>query len=185
MSTFLETERLILRPPALSDLDNLIALRADPEVMKYIAYIGTGDPQTPEQVKRFLKIAMDYQEKYGFSFCSVFEKETNHFIGQAGLFHIGFYDEQPDIEIAYRLHQQYWGKGYATEAAKALVAWGFAHLSVNRLVGLLVPENTRSKHVLEKVGMSLTGKLHYDDHIIPCYEIYRKEVLNHVAKHPD
>ncbi len=100
MNIFLETERLILRLPVWSDLDNLIRLRSDPEVMKYLG----GFPHTQAQVERFLRIAIPYQEKYGFGFCSFFEKATGEFIGQAGLFHKGFYDEQPDIELAYLIH---------------------------------------------------------------------------------
>lgn len=107
MKLFLETKRLILKFPDASDLDNLIALRSDPEVMKYI---GDGTAHMVEQVKRFLNIVIPYQEKYGIGFFSVFEKESGNFIGQAGLFHKGFYDQQPDIEIAYRLHKKFWGK---------------------------------------------------------------------------
>ncbi len=128
MKIFLETKRLILKPTELSDFDNLFALRSDPEVMKYI---GDSDPHTAAQIKRFLRIALPYQKKHGIGFCSVFEKESGNFIGQAGLFHIGYDDTQPDIETAYRLHKKFWGKGYATELAKALIQWGFQHLSIN------------------------------------------------------
>src|SRR5579871_3947016 len=104
MSIFLETKRLILKTTELSDLDKLIVLRSDPEVMKYI---GDGTVHTEEQVKRFLSMAIPYQEKHGIGFCMVYEKESGSFIGQAGLFHIGYYDAQPDIEIAYRLHKKF------------------------------------------------------------------------------
>jgi len=121
MSIFLETPRLILKFLSWSDLDRLIVLRADPEVMRYIGYSNPGEIQTPQQVERFLKIATEYQEKYGFGFCAVFEKASGDFVGQAGLFHIGYDDERPDIEIAYRLHKQFWSNGYATELARALI----------------------------------------------------------------
>ena len=65
-------------------------------------------------------------------FAAVFEKETGEFIGQAGLFHKGFYDEQPDIELAYRLHKKYWGHGYATELAKALIRWAFENIKIGQ-----------------------------------------------------
>jgi RimJ/RimL family protein N-acetyltransferase len=71
MSVFLETARLILKITELSDLDNLIALRSDSDVMKYI---GDGAIQTAEQVKKFLSMAIPYQEKQGMGFCSVFKK---------------------------------------------------------------------------------------------------------------
>ena len=184
MSIFLETPRLILKFLSWADLDYLIALRADPEVMRYIGYPNPGEIQTPEQVERFLKGAIDYQEKYGFGFCAVFEKNSDAFVGQAGLFHIGYDDEQPEIEIAYRLHKQFWGKGYATELVRALIQWGFTHLIISRLVAFAYPENIRSRHVLEKVGMTETGKVRYGNEELTCYEIYKSDGVELIAYQP-
>lgn len=175
MNIFLETERLILRLPTWSDLDNLVALRSDPDVMKYI---GDGSIHTQAQVERFLNIAIPYQEKYGFGFCSVFEKETGEFIGQAGLFHKGFYDEQPDIELAYRLHKKYWGRGYATELAKALIRWAFENLSVDKIVSAAEPENIASQKVLLNSGFLFLGKQHWrDGQELFYYEIYKNDAI--------
>ncbi len=121
-------------------------------------YLGDGSIHTREQVERFLSMAIPYQEKYGFGFCSVFEIETGEFIGQAGLFHKGFYDDQPDIELAYRLHKKYWGHGYATELAKALIRWAFENLPVDKIVSAAEPENTASQKVLLKSGFLFLGK---------------------------
>jgi RimJ/RimL family protein N-acetyltransferase len=104
MNIILETRRLILKQPTLSDFDELLQLRTDHQVMQYI---GTGDIQTESQVKEFIKSAQPYSDEYGLGFYSVFEKETNNFVGQAGLFHLGFTVNQPDIELAYRLHKKY------------------------------------------------------------------------------
>ena len=171
MAIFLETQRLILKKTAPSDFDDLLALRSDPDVMKYI---GDGKIKTPEDIKWFLDMAIPYQQKHGIGFCSVFEKESGDFIGQAGLFHISFHEEHPDIEAAYRLHKKFWGNGYATELATALINWGFEHLPVNRLVALINPENTASRHVLEKAGMTYTGIVEHYGEEKPCYEIYKK-----------
>src|SRR6185312_16592797 len=115
MTIILETKRLILKKPVSSDFDDLLRLRTDHQVMRYI---GAGDIQTENQVKEFIENAKPYSDKYGLGFYSVFEKEENEFIGQAGLFHLGFNVKQPDIELAYRLHTKCWNKGYATELAK-------------------------------------------------------------------
>lgn len=160
MTVFLETKRLILKKQELSDFDDLLALRSDPDVMKYI---GDGSVHTEEQVKRFLSMAIPYQEKHGIGFCMVYAKDSGHFIGQAGLFHIGYSDAQPEIEIAYRLHKQFWGKGYATELAKALIQWGFQHLSVDKLIAAADPENIGSQKVLKKAGLDCTGKIKWSD----------------------
>ncbi len=175
MNMFLETERLILRLSTWSDLDNLIRLRSDPEVMKYI---GDGSSHTKAQVERFLSIAMPYQEKHGFGFCSVFEKETGEFIGQAGLFHKGFYDEQPDIELAYRLHKKYWHQGYATELAKALIRWAFENLKVEKIVSAAEPENIASQKVLLKSGFLFLGEQKWwNGRELFYYEIYKNDAI--------
>lgn len=175
MTVFLETERLILKAPELSDFDNLLALRSDADVMKYI---GDGSVHTEEKVKKFLSMAIPYYEKHGIGFCSVIEKESGDFVGQAGLFHIGYYDAQPDIEVAYRLHKKFWGKGYATELAKALIQWGFQHLSVNKLIGAAEPENIASQKVLKKAGLDFKGKIKwYDGRELFWYEIYKNDSI--------
>jgi ribosomal-protein-alanine N-acetyltransferase len=87
MSIILETKRLIVKTLEKSDFDDLLALRTDPDVMRYI---GTGKVQTKEQVQEFLNNFAPYWEKYGLGFFAVFEKSTNQFVGQAGLFHLGF-----------------------------------------------------------------------------------------------
>lgn len=61
-----------------------------------------------------------YQDKHGHGMASVFLSDSGEFIGQAGIFHIGHYDLQPEIEIGYRFHKKYWDKGYATEVVTAL-----------------------------------------------------------------
>lgn len=175
---FLETKRLILKLPELSDFNDLLALRADPDVMRYI---GNGDIQTLVQVKDFLTMAMDYQKKYGIGFCSVFEKESGDFIGQAGLFHTSFNDTQPDIEIAYRLHKKYWGRGYATELVKALIRWGFEHLSVQKLVAGAHPDNIASQKVLIKSGLDYRGIVTWPSRVqnvkVFLYEIYKQDKI--------
>ena len=175
---FLETKQFILKLPNLSDFNELLALRTDPDVMRYI---GNGDIQTREQVQDFLTMAMDYQEKYGMGFCSVFEKESGDFIGQAGLFHTSFNDTQPDIEIAYRLHKKYWGRGYATECVKALIRWGFEHLSVQKLVAGAHPDNIASQKVLIKSGLDYRGIVAWPSRVqdvkIFLYEIYKQNAI--------
>lgn len=174
MIIFLETKRLILKPPEQSDLDNLLALRSEPEVMQYV---GDGNIQTLEQVQEVLDTIIEYQKKHGFGFCSVYEKETGNFVGQAGLFHVGFDEKQQEIEVGYRLQKKFWGKGYATELTKAIIKWGFEHLPNMYLIGLTHPENKRSQHVLEKAGMIYTGKVTYHDANVFCYKIYKSDLI--------
>lgn len=161
----------------------MVQLRADPDVMRYIGQNGT--IQTSEEVATFLSSAIAYQAKHGFGFCSVFEKDSGSFVGEAGLCPLVLDKNQTDIEIAYRLHKRYWGKGYATELVRALIEWGFTHLPITRLIAVIHPENTASRHVLEKVDMLYAGKREFQGMQVDCYELYKNDTIELVAHNPD
>ncbi|MDR3476596.1 MAG: GNAT family N-acetyltransferase [Gammaproteobacteria bacterium] len=173
MSIILETKRLTLKLPTEADFNDLLSLRTDPEVMQYI---GSGNIETEEQIKEFLTKAKHYHEQHGYSLYSVFEKSTNHFVGQAGLFHLGFDVTQSEVEIAYRLNKRDWHKGYATELAKALIQFGFKHFSLSKVVARVHVKNERSRSVLEKAGMSYCGLVDFHNMQVPYYEIYNNKI---------
>lgn len=164
---FLETKRLILKIPTFADYNDLLALRTDPEVMKF------GTVQTKEQVKKLIENADSYFAQYNLAFFSVFKKETNEFVGQAGLFHLGYDTHQPEIELAYRLLKKFWHKGYATELAKFLIAWGFKHLAVDKLVAVIHTNNEKSRHVIQKAGMRYSGITNCYNSLLAKYEIHK------------
>lgn len=169
MSIFIETKRLIIKVPQPSDTENLYALQSDADVMQYI---GNG-VRSREEVLSGTEKAINHQQKWGFSLGCVYEKESNLFIGRAGLIYLAYDDTQPDIEVGYALIKTAWGKGYATELAKALIQWGFKHLPVKRLVAVINPKNNRSRHVLEKANMNYVGIAHYWNSDVALYEIVR------------
>ena len=175
----LATKRLVLQVPQSSDLDRLIALRTDPEVMSCLGgfghAFGTGMIQDIDEIEYQLSLTQNYFDRYGLGFFCAFEKATGAFIGQAGLFHWGFNTTQPKIELAYRLHKKYWGQGYATELAIALIDWGLNTHKLPKIIAPVHPGNTRSIHVLEKAGMTCQGTIHHKGHNIPCYSITRDE----------
>jgi len=157
------------------DGDDLLKLRSDLDVMKYI---GDGAIHTAEQVSQFLTMTISYQEKHRLGFCSIFEKESGNFIGQAGLFYLGYADEQADVEIAYRLHKAYWSKGYATELVKALIRWGFDHLPVDKLIAITHPDNIASQKVLKKAGLNLIAERKWHDGTkLSWFETYRNDAI--------
>ena len=174
----LETKRLILQVPQLSDLDHLIALRTDPQVMRCLGGFGepfgSGKIQDVKEIEYQLSLAQDYYDTYGLGFFCAFEKTTGDFIGQAGLFHVCFNTKQPDIELAYRLHKKHWGKGYATELALALIDWGLHQYKLPKIIAAVHPGNKRSIAVLEKSGMLLQGTIKHKGHNLPCYIITRE-----------
>ncbi len=172
MKIFLETKRLIIKTPDLSDFDNLYLLQSDPVVMEFI---GEG-VRTKQEVAKSLQTAIDHQQKHGFSLCNVFEKESNTFVGRAGIIYLAFDDTQPEIEVGYALLKPYWNKGYATELTHALIKWGFENLSVDYLVGVIKPKNERSRHVLEKAGMRYIKPYLYRGHEVAYYQIDKNKI---------
>lgn len=171
MPIFLETSRLILCAPTLSDLEDLLQLQSNPHVMKYIDK-GVRDR---EQVLLRLNKAIEHYEKHGFSLGSVYGKNDRKFVGRAGLIHLAYDDTQPEVEIGYALLPETWGKGYATELAQSLIHWGFKHLTVNQLVGITHPENIASQRVLQKCGMQFSKYTHYWDKEVKMFNIVKEK----------
>ncbi|STX50451.1 GNAT family acetyltransferase [Legionella busanensis] len=169
MSVFLETKNLIIKTPQLEDFANLYALQMDAEVMRYI---GQG-VRTHSEVMSGLEKALAHQEKHMFSLGCVFEKESGLFVGRAGLIYLAYDDTQPEIEVGYALIKAVWGKGYGVELAQALINWGFQHLTINKLVAVINPNNKHSRRVLEKVNMNYVGRAHHWNSEVALYEIQK------------
>lgn len=149
MSMRLETERLILREFTLSDLDVFAWLVADPEVMRF----SLKGPMNKEQAGEYLqKRILEHYSQYGYGLYPVFLKSDNSFIGFVGLISQNI-DGESKVELAYRLHPQYWGKGLATEACLAVCEYGFTQLGMHELISIIDPKNARSLEVAKRIGM--------------------------------
>lgn len=168
---FIETPRLFIKAPSFEDFDAICELNANPEVMRYIEVC-----RPVSKVREFLEKAIHHFEKHGFSFGTVFEKASNRIIGQAGILYLAYDDTQPDVEIGYRLHPDYWKKGYATELARALIQWGFNHLTTKKLIAVIQPGNFASRRVLERVGMHYVGMINAYNTSVAKYEIDRPNI---------
>lgn len=169
MAIFVETPRLIIKTPSFDYFDELYQLQSDHDVMKYIF----GGARSEERVKERLKKEIDHYQKHGFSMGPVFVKETNSFVGKAGILYKDLDDSQPDIEIGYLFHKSEWNKGYGTETTKTLVQWGFDHLPVKRIVAATHLENNISGHILMKAGLRWSGVKKYQEREAHFYEIER------------
>ncbi|WP_051265558.1 GNAT family N-acetyltransferase [Nakamurella lactea] len=164
-AVFAETKRLTLRRITTDDVDNLVELDADPDVMFWI----TGGRPTPreEVVDDILPAFLDYYRRYpGYGFWAVIEKSTGGFLGWVH-FRPAEGDPADDAELGYRLKKSAWGKGYATEASRAVLDRGFADFGVRRVHAETMVVNTASRRVMEKCGLSLVRIFHQDwpDHI--------------------
>ena len=154
----LATPRLVLRPFAPGDVDELLTMDGDARVMRYI---GTGlGPRTRDEVAASIGRIMDFAARHpGMSLLHASVRDTGRFVGGCGLFPL---PDDSAIEIAYRLPYDCWGQGYATEMARAVMAHGFDTLGLVRIVGVTYPENEPSQRVLLKIGMRAEGEaVHY------------------------
>ena len=149
----LDTPRLRLRPFTASDRDAIHAIYADPEVMRYV---GHGAHRTLAETANALRIYGDVLAQRGYSFLAVTERATGALIGDGGLHPMG--GVGPDVELGYTLARSAWGRGYATELGRALIAYAFGVLRVPRVVAQVEPANTASRHVLAKLGMTERGE---------------------------
>ena len=153
MEVLLETERLVLRRFTEADVNHLVALDGDPEVMRYLS----GGAPTPREVieceilPRFLR---SYQGSSGFGYWAAIEKATGDFLGWFSL-RPREGGEFGEVALGYRLRRAAWGRGYATEGARALIRKGFAELGARRVVATTYQDNLASRRVMEKAGLTL------------------------------
>ena len=161
----IETERLRLRGFRPEDLDALCQVFGDPEVMKYIS---GGKPRTREATEEGLLRSIEGWGKRGFGLWAVEEKATGRVVGYCGLIHL---DDTPEIEVAYGLAKAAWGRGFAVEAARAALEFGFGELNLERIVAVVNPENLASRRVLEKLDMKYTQNVRHYGADLMYYEI--------------
>ena len=177
-----QTDRLTLRVPTMDDVDVLAGYWSDPETMKYIGKAGTG--WTREQVVERIERAIRFCSEHGMTFWTVVENDTGTVIGQGGLVPIEF--DGPEIELGYRLGKPHWGKGYATEIARASAAYGFERKGLDRLVAVTYPENIASRKVLANTGFEERGltDVYYE---VTCmhYELTRERWMGATTRVED
>lgn len=178
MPTFLETERLALRPFTDADLDDLIELDGDAEVKRYL---DDGLPTPPERVAReILPRFVNHPDEIW----AAVTRATGTFIGWFELSLQPGHDPG-DRELGYRLRRDAWGNGYATEGSRALIRKAFTDLGVHRVYAETMAVNTGSRRVMEKSGLRYvrTFHPHFDDplpgteHGEVEYELHRSDWL--------
>jgi RimJ/RimL family protein N-acetyltransferase len=142
----LETERLLLRQFLESDVDRYSRMLADPEVMKHL---GDGRTLSREETWRAVAGALGHWVLRGYGLYAVEEKETGEFVGRIGLINP---EGWPGIEAGWLIGRQHWGRGYATEGGRAVVAMAYEALGATHLISLIRPDNAASIRVAEKLG---------------------------------
>lgn len=146
------TERLILRELTPAHAPDAYRLYGDPRVSKYLG--GTVPQSVEHQAKALRGHAERYWQARGYGLMAVYERAGETFVGICGHLHWEI-DGSEDVEVAYALLPEFWGKGYATEAARALAGDAFSRLGRDRVISLVMPENVASANVALKNGMRL------------------------------
>ncbi len=172
----LETERLILRTWREADIEPYLAINQDPSVFEW----GAGVPMTRERVETFIA---DMNKGFAvdrFSAFAVEEKSSGKLIGFVGISRVPWESHfTPAIEIGWRLASSSWGKGYATEAARAVLKYAFEVLQLDEVVSFTSPLNVRSLRVMEKIGLTRDMKGDFNhprlgaDHPLLQHVLYR------------
>lgn len=148
------TERLLMRPYRAEDLRELHAvLYSDEQAMRLL-----GGPRELAGTRAALERSMAQQEQAGFSFWPVIERASGALIGEAGLFPLA--PDGPDVALGYAFGAAYWGRGYATEAARAVLAEAFGPLNMDHVVAITREANAGSQRVLAKLGFQVEGLRH-------------------------
>ncbi len=157
-SPWLQTRRIALREFMPADFDDLYRLDSDPQVMRYL---NDGQPLTHAEVRDALNRALGYYAHYhGLGVWHASLRDSGEFIGW---FCLKYCPPTCDVEVGYRLLPRAWGKGLATEGARALVHHAFTTLGLFRIIGVTNPDNRASQRVLMKCGLHDQGWARYYD----------------------
>ena len=151
----LETDRLILRIWNDNDLQPMLAINQDPKVMEYFP-----DLQDLEMTKNFIDKVNAHFENHGYSLYATVRKDTNEFIGFIGLLIADFESHfTPATEIGWRLSSKHWGKGFATEGAKAVLDYAFKELKIPEIVSFTAAGNAKSTVSFRNLAAASIGSV--------------------------
>ncbi|MBQ9922850.1 MAG: GNAT family N-acetyltransferase [Clostridia bacterium] len=148
----LETDRLVLRQMLIRDKDDMYEYSCKPEITKYLLW--TEHPSADYTAKYLRYMQPKYRRGEVFDWALV-NKAENKMIGTCGF--VRFDTENNAAEVGYVVSDKYWGKGYAAEALKRVIAFGFDELSLNRIYARHMMGNERSGRVMQKCGMRYEG----------------------------
>ena len=164
----IETERLLIRPFNLEDIEPSFEMNLDAEVSRYT---GDGGVVSKQEIERRIveNVFGDYQ-KHGYGRLAVELKEERKFIGFTGLKYI---ENLKEVELGYRFMRDYWGKGIATETGRACIDLGFNTLDLSKIIAMVLPENEGSIHVLDKLSFKYEKQIIEDDLFIHIYSLFK------------
>lgn len=174
----IKTKRLILRPWQDADLEPFARINADPRVMEFFPSVKTFKESASEY-----EAILEHFKKHGYGWWAVSEINNPNFIGFIGLRYLDFSAAfTPAIEVAWRLAYEYWGRGYATEGAKASLQYGFEILNFSEIISFTSTINFRSQAVMERIGMHHNPKDDFDNPKLSQEHRLCRHVLYRISK---
>ncbi|NAS29524.1 GNAT family N-acetyltransferase [Flavobacteriaceae bacterium R38] len=163
-NVIIETDRLFLREFVDQDAENFEKINSDPNVIKYTS---DHDSSPKEAIKRFINTSNEYK-KYGMGRWAVVRKNDGKFLGWCGL---KYHEDDKIVDVGYRFYKEFWGNGYATEAAKASLEYGFNTLKLKEIYAHAHPDNSSSENVLIKCGLSFKREVIYKNIKVKLFKI--------------
>ena len=169
--TGIETDRLLLRPWKDEDLDAYAGMCADPEVMRYMPGVMTRE-QAAEQISRFAR----HLEERGYGYWAAEDKASGALAGRIGLLYKEDWPEGPHkTDVGWLLDRSYWGRGLATEGARASLRHGFEGLGIERIISITLPDNVASRRVMEKLEMAYRGEARWRGFDLVWYSLDHRD----------
>jgi RimJ/RimL family protein N-acetyltransferase len=157
----LRTERLVLRPFREEDLDLWAAIVADAEIDRHI-----GGVRSREEAWRMIATYLGHWMLRGYGQWAVERRLDGRFLGRAGLW---YPEGWPELEVGWTLDRVAWGEGFATEAGRAAIDWGFAELGLTRIASVIAPDNARSRAVAVRRGMGIDREAEIEGERVVVY----------------
>ena len=174
----ISTERLILRDWRATDLDPFAALNADPEVMRHFRA-----PLSRAESDSFADRIRARLAEDGWGLWATEVAASGEFIGFIGLAAPRFQAHfTPAVEVGWRLRRDAWGLGYAPEGARAALDFAFDELGLTEVVSITVPDNVKSRRVMQKLGMSYDHADDFDNPTVPVGDPLRRNVLYRLTR---
>jgi RimJ/RimL family protein N-acetyltransferase len=165
MNLIIETERLLLRPFESSDAESLFEMDKNPNVHNFL---WKKPVENINEVHAYIKMVQKQYTEIGIGRFSTILKETGELIGWTGIKFVNDHVENGNTnfyDYGYRLNEKFWNKGYATEATKAWLKYGFNEMKIEKMNAYTHSENGASNHILEKNGMQLMQEYEAEDGI--------------------
>ncbi|MBV7338225.1 GNAT family N-acetyltransferase [Chloroflexi bacterium TSY] len=165
------TDRLRAVCMSLGDFDKLCQMHQDPNVMATL-----GGVRTKEMTRQFLEEKLAQWDAHGFGYWMFHHKREGHFVGRGGLQYLDVGGNR-EVEVGYSVLQPYWGQGFATEMARAMLKVGFEQVDLDEIVCFTLTTNHASRRVMQKVGFQFDRNLvhHGESHVL--YRLLRKDYI--------